>query len=94
MSGNDLQVECLLGCFSSLIQCDLNMVKDHWNTHLICKSQYKTVSGGLDELFHEPELCSAQDFKHPVTEEQCCFVLENYYVFNLTVSIHLLFFRG
>ena len=76
--GNDLQMECLWFCFSSLIQCDLNSVKDHWNTHLIRKSRHETVSGRPDELFHLPELHSAEDFKHPVTEEQCRFVLENY----------------
>ena len=47
---NDLQMECLWFCFSSLIQCDLNSVKDHWNTHLIRKSQHETVSGRPDEL--------------------------------------------
>ena len=31
-----------------------------------------------DQMSSLPELHSAQDFKHPVTEEQCHFVLENY----------------
>ena len=78
MPGHDLQMECLWLCFSSLIQRVLNMVKDHWNTHLIHKSQHETVSGRPDELFYLSELYSAQDFKHPVTEEQCHFGLENY----------------
>ena len=45
---------------------------------MIRKSRHETVSGRPDELFHLPELHSAEDFKHPVTEEQCRFVLENY----------------
>ena len=76
--GNDLQMECLWFCFSSLIQRDLDTVKDHWNTHLIRRSRHETVSGRPDELFYLPELHSAQDFKHPVSEEQCHYVLENY----------------
>ena len=31
--GNDLEMECLWFCFSSLIQRDRNTVKDYWNTH-------------------------------------------------------------
>lgn len=76
--GNDLQMECLWFCFSSLIQRDLDTVKDHWNTHLIRRSRHETVSGRPDELLYLPELHSAQDFKHPVSEEQCHYVLENY----------------
>jgi len=76
--GDDLQMECLWFCFSSLIQRDLDIVKDHWNTYLIRRSRHETVSGRPDELFYLPELHSAQDFKHPVSEEQCHYVLENY----------------
>jgi len=36
--GHDLQMECLWFCFSSPIKRDLNIVKDHWYTHLIRKS--------------------------------------------------------
>ena len=76
--GHDLQMECLWFCFSSPIQRDLNMVKGHWNAHLIRKSRHETVPGRPDELYYLPELHSAQYLKHPVTEKQCCFVLENY----------------
>ena len=67
--GNDLEMECLWFCFSSLIQHDLDTVKDHWNTHFIRGSRHETVSGRPDQLFFLPELHSAQDYKHSVTEE-------------------------
>ena len=76
--GNDLEMECLWFCFSSLIQRDLNTVKDHWNTHFISRSRHETVPGRPDELFFLPELHSAQDYKQPVTEEQCQHILENH----------------
>ena len=76
--GNDLEMECLWFCFSSLIQHDLDTVKDHWNTHFIRRSRHETVSGRPDQLFFLPELHSAQDYKHSVTEEQCQHILENH----------------
>ena len=76
--GNDLEMECLWFCFSNLIQHDLDTVKDHWNTHFIRRSRHETVSGRPDQLFFLPELHSAQDYKHSVTEEQCQHILENH----------------
>ena len=75
---NDLEMECLWFCFSSLIQHDLDTVKDHWNTHFIRGSRHETVSGRPDQLFFLPELHSAQDYKHSVTEERCQHILENH----------------
>jgi hypothetical protein len=37
--------------FSTLIQNDLDITKEHWNTHDIRKSHHDTVSGRPDELF-------------------------------------------
>lgn len=59
--GNELQMECLWICFSQLIQNDLNLVKEHWNTHRIRRSSYHTVSGRPDELFFLPELHGGTD---------------------------------
>ena len=53
--GNELQQECLWACFAQLIQNDLNLVKNNWNTHSIRKSRYDTISGKPDELFFLPE---------------------------------------
>ena len=77
-SRNDLEMECLWFCFSSLIQRDLDTVKDHWNTHFIRGSRQETVSGRPDQLFFLPELHSAQDYKRSVTEERCQHILENH----------------
>lgn len=58
---NELQTECLWICFSQIIQNDLNLVKDHWNTHRIRRSSHSTVSGRPDELFLLPELHGGTD---------------------------------
>lgn len=76
--GNDLDMEFLWFCFSNMIQHDLDTVKDHCNTHFIRRSRHETVCGRPDQLFFLPELHSAQDFKHSVTEEQCQHILENH----------------
>lgn len=77
-SGNELEMECLWFCFSSLIQQDLDHVKDHWNTHYIRRSRHDTVPGRPDELFHLPEMHNAEDFIQVVSEQQCQDVSENY----------------
>ena len=41
--------------FFKLTQKDVDMVKQHWNTHYIRKSRHDTVSGRPDELFFIPE---------------------------------------
>ena len=37
---NIIDTECLWYCFSTILQNDLNSVKDHWNTHRIRKSRF------------------------------------------------------
>ena len=59
---NGLEMECLWICFSSLIQKDLDLVKEQWNTHRIRASRHDTVAGIPDELYHLPE-------RHAGTEE-------------------------
>ena len=41
--------------FAQLIQNDLNLVKNNWNTHSIRKSRHDTISGKRHELFFLPE---------------------------------------
>ena len=53
-------------------------MRDHWNTHFIHRSRHETVPGRPDELFFLPELHSSQDYKQPVTVEQCQHILENH----------------
>ena len=54
-SSSELSKECLWFCFAGVLQEDLNIVKEHWNSHKIRKSRYNTVSGRPDSLFYLPE---------------------------------------
>ena len=76
--GNQLQIECLWFCFSSIIQQDLDFVVQHWNSHYIRRSRHDTISGRPDELFYLPELHSGKDLSHQVSEQECQYVKENY----------------
>jgi len=53
--GNELETEALWYCFCGIIQKDLDIVKEHWNTHLIRGSRHNTISGRPNELFSLPE---------------------------------------
>ena len=66
-SENELEVECLWFCFSSLIQQDLNHVKDNWNTHYIRRSWFDTIPGRPNELYYLPERHNSEDFLQPVS---------------------------
>lgn len=54
-SSSTLHMECLWYCFAQILQNDLNIVKEHWNSHRIRKSRHNTVSGRPDCLFFLPE---------------------------------------
>lgn len=45
---SDMNKECLLYCFSGIIQA-------HWNTHYIRRWRHTTVKGRPDSLFFWPE---------------------------------------
>ena len=77
-TGNELQMECLWFCFATLIQQDLDRLKEHWNTHYIRESRHNTVKGRPNELFYLPELRGTEDFLAPVTAQQCNCITENY----------------
>ena len=49
--GNQLEEEALWYCFSRILQEDLDLVREHWNTHRIRDSKHDTVPGRPDELF-------------------------------------------
>ena len=53
---SELQSECLWFVFASLLQADLDYVKEHWNTHYIRKSRYDIVAGRPDSLYFLPEV--------------------------------------
>ena len=52
---NVVESECLWFCFASLLQSDLDQMKEYWNTHPIRRSRHYTVSGRPDLLYHAPE---------------------------------------
>lgn len=58
-SSSELSMECLWHCFTPVIQKDLDIVTEHWNSHRIRKSRHNTVSGSPDSLFHLPEFQGA-----------------------------------
>ena len=53
--GYELEKERICFSFSGIIQKDLDVVKEHWNTHHIRDSRHDTVPGRPDELFCLPE---------------------------------------
>lgn len=59
--GNQLEEEALWYCFSGVLQKDLDLVREHWNTHRIRDSKHDTVAGGPDELFLLPKCCGGID---------------------------------
>ena len=53
--GDELEDEALWYCFSQLLQNDLDVVKEHWNTHRIRQSRHETIPGRPDELYFFPQ---------------------------------------
>lgn len=54
-SSSELRMECHWYCYASILQNDLNIVIEHWNSYRIRKSRHNTVSGRPDSLFYLPE---------------------------------------
>ena len=48
--------ECLWYSFESIIQSELDVMKDHWNSHRIRSSGFETVPGRPDVLYHLPDI--------------------------------------
>ena len=53
--GDELEDEALWYCFSQLLQNDLDVVKEHWNTHRIRQSRHETIPGRPDVLYFFPQ---------------------------------------
>ena len=53
--GNQLEEEALWYCFSRILQEDLDLVREHSNTHRSRDSKHNTVPGRPDEVFFLPE---------------------------------------
>ena len=66
---SEIKMEALWYSFSVVLQNDLDLVKDHWNTHRIRKSKFQTVAGRPDSLYFLPEQTDTRDYKNEVTNE-------------------------
>lgn len=87
-------MECLWICFSSLIQKELDLVKEQWNTHRIRASAHDTVPGIPDELFHLPERHEGVDgLALTVAEEQINFAKDNFLQYEVKSSIYEEYFN-
>ena len=60
---------------AAVIQKDLDLTKEHWNTHCIRKSHHNTDSGRQDEPFYMPESYGGGDgLLNHVSSSQIQFV--------------------
>jgi len=60
-TANELHTECLWFCFSTLLQKDVDRVKESWNTHYIRRSRHDTIAGRPDILYNLPERFGGED---------------------------------
>ena len=79
---SELNMEALWYSFSGVLQSDLDLVKEHWNTHLIRKSKFQSVTGRPDSLYFLPEQVGTRDYKIEVTDRQFEDVSEHVVVNN------------
>ena len=92
--GNEMEMECLWFCFAAVIQKDLDVTKEHWNTHYIRKSRYNTVSGRPDELFYTPESYGGEDnLLNHVPLNQIQFVSDNLLQFEEEENLYQNYFQ-
>ena len=56
-----LHKEALWFSFSSILQEDLDFIKEHWNCHFIRQSRHGTIGGRPDILYNLPENFGAED---------------------------------
>ena len=49
-----VQNECFWFYFAPLLQEELDVAKEHWNTHFTRKSRHDTISGRPDALYYLP----------------------------------------
>ena len=68
--GNTLHMECLWFCFESVLQDELDKVKDHWNSHRIRPSRNGSVSGVPDVLYYLPQRSGGIECLHIVQRQQ------------------------
>ena len=63
--------ECLWFSFASLIQSELDVMKDHWNSHRIRSSRFKTVPERPDVLYYLADISGeASNLKLHIPEQK------------------------
>ena len=63
--------ECLWFCFSSILQNDVDNVKEHWNSHRIRRSRFETVAGRPNVLYSSPHLSNGEaNLKLEITNQE------------------------
>lgn len=70
--GNVLHIECLRYCYMNIIQNQLDVFMQTWNSHRIRSQRDVTnVNGIPDVLYHQPELFGTSDYscELPCSEE-------------------------
>ena len=81
--GDALEEEAFWFCFSTLLQIDLDHVKDHWNSHRIRNSGHSTIPGIPDELYYLPENNGGEDgLLKDVSNEEIQLVADSLLQFN------------
>ena len=77
-SSSELSLGCLWYCFAQILQNDLDIVREHWNSHRIRKSRHNTVSGRPDSLFFLPEHHGAiANLLYAVPQSEIDYTAEN-----------------
>ena len=63
--------ECLWFSFASVMQSELDVMKDHWNSHRIRSSRFETVLEKPDVLYCLPDISEgASNLKLHIAEQE------------------------
>jgi hypothetical protein len=73
----EINMECLWYCFHKLLQTELDLVKEHWNSHRIRKSRHDTIPGRPDSLYFLPQLHGSRDYLFQLAAAEIGFASEN-----------------
>ncbi|CAB4028860.1 Hypothetical predicted protein [Paramuricea clavata] len=70
-------MECLWYCFHKLLQTELDLVKERWNSHRIRKSRHDTIPGRPDSPYFLPQLHGLRDYLFQLAAAEIGFASEN-----------------
>lgn len=82
--GDQLQVECLRYCFSHLIQKDLDLISQEWNTHRIRRQKNTELPARKPNcLYYFPEAYGSKNYGKLVHEDEIKDFLETHALVSL-----------